>query len=77
MNSVIFLMIAIAFVLAAFLSVVATLSAPPRISRMANVVIYGLLCWRPGLSNAGRLVLLLAGGIECIRDRECSSHIFT
>jgi hypothetical protein len=41
MNSVIFLMIAIAFVLAAFLSVVATLSAPPRGSRMANVVIYG------------------------------------
>jgi|HubBroStandDraft_6_1064221.scaffolds.fasta_scaffold123530_5 hypothetical protein len=41
MNSVIFLMIAIAFVLAAFLSVVATLSAPPRVSRMANVVIYG------------------------------------
>jgi hypothetical protein len=41
MNGVIFLMIASAFVLAAFLSVVATLSAPPTVRRMANVVIYG------------------------------------
>ena len=41
MNGVIFLMLAIAFVLAAFLSVVATLSAPPTVSRIANVVIYG------------------------------------
>ena len=41
MNGVILLMIAIAFVLAAFLSVVATLSAPPTVSRMTNVVIYG------------------------------------
>jgi hypothetical protein len=41
MSGVIFLMIAIAFVLAAFLSVVATLSAPPTIRRMANGVIYG------------------------------------
>ena len=37
--SVIFLMIAIAFVLVAFLSVVATLSAPPTVRRMANGVI--------------------------------------
>ena len=41
MSGVIFLMIAIAFVLAGFLSVVATLSAPPRVRRMANGVIYG------------------------------------
>jgi hypothetical protein len=41
MSGVIFLMIAIAFVLAAFLSVVATLSAPPTVRRMANGVIYG------------------------------------
>ena len=41
MSGVIFLMIAIAFVLAAFLSVVATLSAPPIVRRMANGVIYG------------------------------------
>jgi hypothetical protein len=39
--SVIFLMVAIAFVLAAFLSVVATLSAPPQVRRIANVAIYG------------------------------------
>jgi hypothetical protein len=38
---VIFLMISIAFVLVAFLSVVATLSAPPNVRRMANGVIYG------------------------------------
>jgi hypothetical protein len=41
MSGVIFLMIAIAFVLAAFLSVVATLSTPPTDRRMANGVIYG------------------------------------
>jgi hypothetical protein len=41
MNGLIFLMIAIAFVLVAFLSVVATLSAPPTVRRMTNVVIYG------------------------------------
>ena len=34
-------MLAIAFVLAAFLTVVATLSAPPTVSRIANVLIYG------------------------------------
>jgi hypothetical protein len=39
--SVIFLMVAIAFVVAAFLSVVATLSTPPTVRRIANVVIYG------------------------------------
>jgi hypothetical protein len=39
--SVIFLMIAIPFVLVAFLSVVATLSAPPTVRRIANGVIYG------------------------------------
>jgi len=39
--SVLFLMIAIAFVLVAFLSVVATLSAPPKVRQMANGVIYG------------------------------------
>ena len=41
MSGVIFLMIAIAFVLAAFLSAVATLSAAPTVRRMANGVIYG------------------------------------
>ena len=41
MNGVILLMLAIAFVLAAFLTVVATLSAPPTVSRIANVLIYG------------------------------------
>jgi hypothetical protein len=41
MNGVILLMLAIAFVLAAFLTVVATLSAPPPVSRIANVLIYG------------------------------------
>ena len=64
MNGVIFLMIAIAFVLVAFLSVVATLSAPPTVRRMTNVADLWLLCRRPGLSNVGRLVRLLAAGIE-------------
>ena len=41
MSGVIFLMMAIAFVLTAFLSVVATLSAPPTVRRMANGVVYG------------------------------------
>ena len=41
MSDVILLMIAIAFVLVAFLAVVTTLSAPPRIRRIATGVIYG------------------------------------
>jgi hypothetical protein len=41
MSGLIFLMIASAFVLAAFLCVVATLSAPPTVRRMANGLIYG------------------------------------
>jgi hypothetical protein len=41
MNGMILLMLAIAFVLVAFLTVVATLSAPPTVSRIANVLIYG------------------------------------
>ena len=41
MSGLIFLMIASAFVLAACLSVVATLSASPAVRRRTNVVIYG------------------------------------
>jgi hypothetical protein len=41
MSGLIFIMMASAFVLAAFLSVVATLSASPKVSRTTNVVIYG------------------------------------
>jgi hypothetical protein len=41
MIDVVFLMIAISFVLMAFLSTVATLSAPPTGRRIANRVIYG------------------------------------
>jgi hypothetical protein len=41
MSGVIFLMIAIAFLLAAFLFVVATLSAPPRVRRLTSRVSYG------------------------------------
>jgi hypothetical protein len=41
MNDVIFLMIAIAFVLVAFVTAVATLSASPRVMRIGHSVILG------------------------------------
>jgi hypothetical protein len=41
MTDVTFLMLAIAFVLVAFLSSVATLNVPPTVRRMASWVIYG------------------------------------
>ena len=77
-DGVIFLMIAIAFVLVAFLSVVATLSAPPTVRRMANVVIYGS-CVAALVSKCGGLVRLLAAGIELHGDREqpFARYIFT
>jgi hypothetical protein len=42
-SDVVFLMMAIAFVLVALLSIVATLDAGPKIRRIANGVIYGCM----------------------------------
>jgi hypothetical protein len=41
MSDVAFLMIAISFLMVAFLTAVATLNASPKFSRIANTVIYG------------------------------------
>jgi hypothetical protein len=41
MSDVAFLMIAISFLMAAFPIAVATLSASPKVGRIANTVIYG------------------------------------
>jgi hypothetical protein len=41
MSHVAFLMIAISFLIVAFLSAVATVNAGPRVRRIANRVIYG------------------------------------
>jgi hypothetical protein len=41
MSDVAFLMIAISFLMVAFLTAVATLNASPKVSRIANRVIYG------------------------------------
>jgi hypothetical protein len=71
MSGVIFLMIAIAFVLVAFLS---------HFKRRADSQADGqrgdlwLLCCRPGLSNAGGLVLLLAAGIGLYARPRAASY---
>jgi hypothetical protein len=54
MTDVTFLMLAIAFVLVAFLSSVATLNAPPTDSQLDDL---WQLCRCPNLSSAGGLVL--------------------
>ena len=41
MSDVVFLMIAISFLMAAFLAAVATLNASQKVRRLANGVIYG------------------------------------
>jgi L-cystine uptake protein TcyP (sodium:dicarboxylate symporter family) len=41
MNDMAFLMIAISLLMVAFLTAVATLNASPKVSRIANKVIYG------------------------------------
>jgi hypothetical protein len=41
MSDVAFLMIAISFLMVAFLGAVATINAPPKVRRIANWVIYG------------------------------------
>jgi hypothetical protein len=41
MSDVVFLMIAISFLMVAFLAAVATLNAPQKVGRIANRVIYG------------------------------------
>ena len=64
MNYVIFLMIAVVFVLLALLSVVATLSDSPRVGRIATPVIYG--CCGAALASVllATWFLLSAGRVE-------------
>ena len=63
MFEVVFLMIAISFLMVAFQSAVAMTSASPTVRRIANRVSYGSLCRSPSLNRVGGAVSRSAAGL--------------
>ena len=64
MSDVIFLMVAIVFLLVAFVTAFATMNASPRLMRLGNRVSLWQLCLRPSLNSAGGLVSRSAAGLR-------------
>jgi hypothetical protein len=74
MTDVTFLMLAIAFVLVAFLSSVATLNAPPTVRRIASWVICGSCVAALSLVPLWAARAMRDAAVACRFQGECSSH---